>query len=183
VTEASHTYPSSSVYMRTMERFFDRMYEEGPKNIHNRFNWAFQAHPYMSNRSEGWMAIIKEAVGSAVTRITASVGIQELPVRVYLREKFTSVANFVRIYLLNLPRSELYLRTENQTLRLLPRSRLVLFTIRTRVTPMHEAIVTPEQAQRLRDALCSAVYRNDNRSRREYRDEVLSWLGRKYGTP
>ena len=181
-TEACHTSPSSNAYLRTMERFFDRMYEEGGESIiHNRFNWAFQAHPYMSNRCEGWAAMIKETVGRAVAHIAASTALQELPLRIYLREKFTSVANFVRVYLLNLPPLELYFRTENQTLRLLPKSRMVLFTIRTRVTPMSEAIVTVEQARELRDALSSSVYRNDNRARREYRDELLSWLGRKYG--
>lgn len=180
-TEARHTNPSSSAYLRTMESFFDRMHEEGGKSIHNRFNWAFQAHPYMSNRCEGWAAVIKETICTAVTHIAASTGIQELSLRIYLRETFTSVANFVRVYLLNLPRLELYFRTENQTLRLLPKSQMVLFTIRTRVTPMSEAIVTVEQACALREVLLSSVYRNDNRARREYRDELLSWLGRKYG--
>lgn len=194
-TEASHTNPSSSAYLRTMERFFDRMHDEGGGNsnssnsIHNRFNWAFQTHPYMSNRFEGWAAVIKETVSRVVVRIIAaaavaaskSTGVQELPLRIYLRETFTSVANFIRVYLLNLPLLELYFRTENQTLRLLPRSRMVLFTIRTRVTPVSEAIVTVEQARGLREALLSPVYRNDNRARREYRDELLSWLGRKYG--
>ncbi len=48
---------------------------------------------------------------------------------------------------------ELFLRVERETLRRFPRTRCILFTIRTYVTPVHSPLTAPEVAARFADAL------------------------------
>ena len=75
----------------------------------------------------------------------------------------------------------LWLRVERQTIRRLPVSQGVLFTIRTHVYPLEQVIETPQIAAKLSQAVCSLrpemqVYKN----LRPFREALLGYLATRY---
>lgn len=75
----------------------------------------------------------------------------------------------------------LWLRVERQTIRRLPISQGVLFTIRTHVYPLAQAIDTPQVAEKLSQAVCSLqpemqVYKN----LLPFREALLGYLATKH---
>ena len=181
-TVATHTLPSSSPVVRTMETFFNNMHKpENITDVHTRASWAFQHHSGLNNRFETMMSHVADKLRTAMTYLVRGDEVKELRVRSTIRQFFVQAFNFIRCNLFNLPPLELYLRTERQSLRLLPKSKCVVFAIRTRVDPIRKAIDTPEKAADLRRALLEDVAKTDNSGKGKYRDEVLNWLKKHYG--
>jgi hypothetical protein len=77
-----------------------------------------------------------------------------------------------------------WLRSEHQTLRRLPRSQAILFTIRTQQVPLGVLLERPDLARRMADAL--AAYPDDLRRSRlpaGGADTILTWLRRTARSP
>ena len=157
-TAQDYAVPSRSTILRAMEFFFDKLYREHAlkeekekqameenagaldgnaraESIYCRFNWTFQHHPYMPNRFHGpWVHLKDTMTWMVLTLVARGHHMKELAIRAALREYFVSLANrFRALPWVGLPPLEVKYRSERQTLRLLPRSQCVLFTIHTQV--------------------------------------------------
>lgn len=73
----------------------------------------------------------------------------------------------------------IYLRTERQSFRLLPKTKSVVFTVRTRVTPLSKVIQSVDEASLLLHHL-RVLNPDDNSSKGEFRNEVIDWLQHKF---
>jgi len=129
----NHTVPSNSPLIRSMEYFFNSMYEtENKKKIFERFNWTFQQHPYLTNRFDDICSCLSENLQKFLSNRLIFGPHLEARFRNLLRLYIVNAANFFRRWF-NLPQLETYLRSERQTLRVLPNSNAVAFLIRTQV--------------------------------------------------
>lgn len=180
-TKAHHVYPSASPIIRSMETFFQNMYkDENAGQVFNRFSWAFQHHDEINNRFDDWISKIGDQLREWTLVLCGGDEVRELQWRSNVRRPLVWASNLYRVHILGFPPLELFLRTERQTLRLLPRSKCVVFTIRTRVNPISEAIDSVEKATVLKHAYLNDVAKYDNSGKGKYREEVLSWLARKF---
>ena len=89
----------------------------------------------MPNRFHGPLVNVKETLTWMVlTLVAGGHHIKEMAIRAGLREYFVHLANLFRaLPWVGMPPLEVKYRSERQTLRLLPRSQCVLFTIHTQV--------------------------------------------------
>lgn len=76
-------------------------------------------------------------------------------------------------------RDSVYLRTERQTLRLLPASQAVAFLVKTKVTPLGEAISTQAQAVELAQAL-RQQHGRENSGKGRFKSRVMRYLSRRF---
>jgi hypothetical protein len=103
--------------------------------------------------------------------------LKELSLRARIREGIVYVINIIRMKVFQCQEPlEIFLRSERQTFRYLSRSNTVLFTIRTRVIPMKEVILTRAQAGKLEDALRHDLKSDDNSGKCEYKEELINWI-------
>ena len=194
-TAQSHAVPSRSTILRAMEFFFDKLYREhsemmdtsaaaceedttrAHKNIYGRYNWTFQHHPHMPNRFHGPLVHVKDTLTCMVLTLMGDDRKKEMALRAFLRELFVRLINRIRAWpWVRLPPLEVKYRSERQTLRLLPRSHCVLFTIHTQVTPLSELVDSSERARLLEEAVSSDSTPTDTRNKALYRQEVLHWI-------
>jgi len=178
-TVDKHTNPSSNTILRAFESFFDKLYDQTQENaIYLRYNWAFQNHNSLLNRFDSW-------VSSAIKRLVlllcfGSNETQELTFRWYLRELLTIIINNIALVIGGYRPISLYLRTERQTLRRLPRSNTVAFLVRPQLTDMDMAIDSKDKAVTLIDALrtetSSKRDKIDNSGKGSFKEEVIFYL-------
>jgi hypothetical protein len=182
-----HTFPSQNPIVKAMERYFTSLHQEegggggGEKvpMVHERFNWSFQHHPQFLNRFGGWYEFLQSYIQSFVLLLCGMDERLEYIFRASCREFIVILFNFLRQFL-SMPLFEIYLRTERQTLRLLPQSHGIVFGIRTRVNPLREALDTKEKAATLKTALEEEVPINENSGKGLFRVELLHWIERQY---
>ena len=168
------TNPSSSPVIRAMEYFFDKLYSNSNSVIYSRFNWAFQNHDNLTNRFYDIWSVYGEHL-----RELACKGLNdtsELYIRTFIRELLSKAS----LFFMNPKKCHILLRTERQTLKLLPSSSTVAFLVRTLVTPLEEVVNNHNDAIALRDALLYDVPINDNSSKGEFRNEIITYLSEKY---
>lgn len=167
------TNPSSSPIIRAMEYFFDKLYSNSNPVTYSRFNWAFQNHDHLTNRFYDVWSIYGEHL-----RELASICFNdetELYIRGYIRELLSKIS-----LIFTPDKCHILLRTERQTLKLLPSSSAVAFLVRTLVTPLDKVINNRDEAITLINALQNDVPINDNSSKGEFRNEIINLLSNKY---
>lgn len=182
-TVSKHTVPSSNTILRAFESFFDKLYDPTQENaVYLRYNWAFQNHPSLLNRFDSW-------IGSAIQSLVLLLFFgndesKELLFRWYLRELMTILINNITFAIGDYRLISLYLRTERQTLRRLPKTNTVAFLVRPQLTDIDVAIDSKEKAAALIDALKTETSsRNgkiDNSGKGSFKEEVVFYLQSMY---
>lgn len=182
-TLVDHGNLSRNTVLRAMEFFFDKLYRTEEENevsteskLYCRSNWTFQHHPNMSNRFHGPVTELRESLMSLAFTLIGNP-LKEIQFRAYLRTFFLSIINWIRqTPVLGLPPLEVKYRSERQTLRLLPKSQCVLFTIHTQVTPIARLLDSQERAEKMVMALRTDITPKDTRNKTLYKEEVSRWI-------
>ena len=183
----NHRRPRS-ILLRAMENFFDKMHSASNVNdVHMRFNWTFQSHPFMSNRLPTSSSIFEKVLDA----------VDLIGFRHQHRFLFRKCINWFRTSIMGIPLLALYLRTERQVLRIIPsncrNNNGISFLIRTQVNPLEVAVagsVFPTSPKGdgssendkvgIKDVLVEKLKAidatKDNSGKARYKEEVLAFL-------
>ena len=181
-TVDKHTNPSSNTVLRAFESFFDKLYDPALETaLYLRYNWAFQNHYSLLNRFDSRASSVMQSI---ILFFFGNDESKELTFRWHLRELLTIAINNIALSVCGYRPISLYLRTERQTLRRLPKSSTVAFLVRPQVTDIDVAIDTKEKAAALIAALTSDASAKkgkiDNSGKGTFKEEVIFYLKSRY---